>query len=92
MRIVGDIPHPVIKITVFKNDGKFSIKCEAGLLEQIYKFREDERLQSFEDIQKIVDKDFIQKIEATMQIMYDAKKDGIDKHMTQSDESFEHII
>lgn len=92
MRIVGDIPHPVIKITVFKNDGKFSIKCEAGLLEQLYKFREDEHLQSFEDIQRIVNSDFIQKIEAAMQIMYDAKKEGIDKHLTQPDDTFEHII
>ena len=30
MRIVGDIEHPRLKITVFKNDGRFSLKFENG--------------------------------------------------------------
>ena len=92
MRIVGEIPHPIIKITVFKNDGKFSMKCETGLLEQMYKFRDDERLQSFEDIQNIVDQTFIQKIEETMQVMYEAKKEGMLRHLTPMEEEFEKII
>jgi DNA-binding MltR family transcriptional regulator len=92
MRIVGEIPHPIIKITVFKNDGKFSIKCETGLLEQMYKFRDDERLQSFEDLQNIVDQAFIQKIEETMQVMYEAKKEGMQRHLTPIEDEFEKII
>jgi hypothetical protein len=92
MRIVGEIPHPIIKITVFKNDGKFSMKCETGLLEQMYKFRDDDRLQTFEDIQKIVDTEFIQKIEEAMQIMYEAKKGGMERHLTPVEEEFEKII
>lgn len=92
MRIVGEIPHPVIKITVFKNDGKFSIKCESGLVEQIYKFRDDERLQSFEDIQKIVDESFIKKIEESLSIMFESKHEALMRGYEQGKEEFEKII
>lgn len=40
MRIVGDIPHPRMKITVFNYQDKYSIKFERDLIEQIIKFRE----------------------------------------------------
>ncbi len=88
MRIIGDIPHPFLKITVFKNEGKLSIKCEAGLLEQIYKFRDDERLQSFEDIQKIVDEAFIKNMENVMSDMAIAKNDAMLRNLSvpQEDE------
>ena len=63
MRIVGEIDHPRLKISIFKNDGKFSLKFEANLLEQIYKFRDDERLGSVDDVKRIVDAAFIEKIQ-----------------------------
>jgi hypothetical protein len=63
MRVVGEIDHPRMKITIFKNDGKFSLKFEANLLEQIYKFREDPRLESVEDVKKMLDTEFIEKVE-----------------------------
>ena len=39
MRIIGEIPHDFMKITVFKMNNKLSIKFEHDLLEQIIKFR-----------------------------------------------------
>jgi hypothetical protein len=69
MRIVGEIDHPRMKISIFKNDGKFSLKFEGGLLEQIYKFRDDERLGSVEDVKRMVDAEFIEKIEHIMRGM-----------------------
>jgi hypothetical protein len=92
MRIVGEIPHPIIKITVFKNDGKFSIKAESGLMEQIYKFRDDERLQSFEDIQKLVDEVFIKKIEENITNMYESKHEAIHRHLAHEVGEFEKIL
>ena len=92
MRIIGDIPHPIMKITVFKNDGKLSIKFESGLIEQIYKFRDDERLQTFEDIQKVVDEAFIQKTEQILRGMYEAKQAAMNRHLAIDEEEFEKII
>ncbi len=92
MRIIGDIPHPIMKITVFKNDGKLSIKFESGLIEQIYKFRDDERLQTFEDIQKIVDEAFIQKNEEILRDMYQLKYEAMNRILPIDEEEFETII
>ena len=92
MRIIGDIPHPSMKITVFKNDGKLSIKFESGLIEQIYKFRDDERLQTFEDIQKFANEAFIQKTEEILRGMYDIKQAAMNRHLAIDEEEFETII
>ena len=93
MRIIGEIPHPFMKITAFKNDGKLSLKFEAGMLEQIYKFRDDERLQTFEDIQKIVSQDFIEKIEEILRGMSDAKLAAMKNNLPQNEgEEFMEIL
>ncbi len=93
MRIVGEVPHPRLKITIFKNEGKFSVKCESGLLEQIYKFRDDDRLAIADDVKKMVDDSFIQKMEDILRGMYEAKMDTMQRHLTQPDEeTFEVIV
>ena len=50
MRVIGNIDHPILKITAFKMDNKLSIKFESGLFEQTYKFRESEQLRLKEDV------------------------------------------
>ena len=92
MRIVGDIPHPRLNITIFKNDGKFSLKCESGLLEQIYKFRDDDRLATADDVKKVVDALFIEKMEDLLRGMYDARMTAMQRNLTQVEEEFETIV
>ena len=93
MRIVGEIEHSRLKITIFKNDGKFSMKFENGLLEQTYKFRDDERLASVDDVKKCVDALFIEKVEEILRGMYAAKTETMQRHLSQSDEDeFETIV
>jgi hypothetical protein len=93
MRIVGDIEHPRMKISIFKNEGKFSIKFESGLLEQLYKFRDDERLASVDDVKKVVDAVFVEKIEDILRGMYGAKMEAMQRNLVQSEEDeFEVII
>lgn len=93
MRIVGDIAHPQMKITIFKNDGKFSLKCESGLLEQLYKFRDDDRLATVEDVKKMVDASFIHKMEEILRGMYDAKIGAMQRNLARpEEEEFETII
>jgi hypothetical protein len=92
MRIIGEIDHPTFKITVFKNDGKCSVKIEAGLLEQIYKFRDDERLQTFEDVQKVVDQAFIQKTEEILRGMLDAKLESMNRNLQRPDDNEFDVI
>lgn len=58
MRIVGNIPNPDIRITVFHMNDKYIVKLEAGPMEQVYKF-DQEKYPGFEAIQKLVDAEFI---------------------------------
>ena len=59
MRIIGRIPHPVLQITVFSNDGRFPVQFERDGLSQIYRFRQNDQLKSLADVQKLVNKDLI---------------------------------
>ena len=92
MRVVGEIDHPRLKITVFKNDGKFSLKFEGGLLEQIYKFRDDARLGSVEDVKRVVDADFIHKIEDILRGMKIAQVAAMERAFPLDAEEFDVIL
>ncbi len=92
MRIVGDIAHPEIKITIFKNDGLFSVKCESGLIEQIFKFRDNEHLQSEQDVKKIFDTAFIKKIEENLKNLHQERELAYIRHFKLADEGFPELI
>lgn len=62
MRIVGNIEHPYCKITIFKSEGRFLVKFESGLYEQIYKFRMGDAIHTVEDIRHMIDSELIQYI------------------------------
>ncbi len=55
MRIIGTIPHPYVKITVFAMNMKYSVKFEMGQMEQTYKIRESESITGLEDISGLID-------------------------------------
>lgn len=59
MRVVGEIAHPEIKITIFHWNNRYLIKLEAGPFEQTFKIEEYD-LTSEEDVKKIANEEFIQ--------------------------------
>ena len=93
MRIVGEIEHAYLKITLFKNDGRFSAKFEDGLIEQIFKFREDTRLASVEDFRQIINAEFIEKAEKLMAQMADMRFESLNAFLAQHEtDNFDVII
>lgn len=58
MRVVGEIAHPDLKITIFHWNNRYLIKLEAGLLEQTFKIHEYD-VASEEELKKIVSEDFV---------------------------------
>ena len=60
MRVVSEIPHPEVKITIFSWNGKYLIKLEKGPLEQTYKVSEMDVVDE-EDIKNMLDVTFIAK-------------------------------
>ena len=61
MKIIGEIPHPECKITIFNWNGKFLVKFERGLLEQTYKIPELE-ITSEADIDFLTKEPFLDKV------------------------------
>ncbi|MBK8428780.1 MAG: hypothetical protein IPL27_23790 [Lewinellaceae bacterium] len=62
MRIIGEIQHPTLKITIFKMGERTSVKFENERYEQTYKLGTDERWTRLETIQQWVDTDFLEKV------------------------------
>ncbi|MGZ4056236.1 MAG: hypothetical protein ACXVPU_04795 [Bacteroidia bacterium] len=69
MRVIGNIPHPKITISIFSMNDKYQIKFEAGPMEQIYKIAHSE-VNGIEGINKLVDDAFLEKIMERFNEMY----------------------
>lgn len=59
MRIIGNIPHESMTISIFQMNDKFQVKFEAGPMEQIFKFHVDD-VKSVENLKKIITTEFIE--------------------------------
>lgn len=93
MRIIGNIPHPSMKITVFKMDNKLSVKFETGLYEQTFKFRESNEMASFQDMEKLVDEAYCGAVLAQFSAMHQIKNGAMSRMISPfADEEFEEII
>ena len=93
MRIIGNIEHPIMKITVFKMDNRFSVKFESGLYEQTYKFRISDAIQGLESIQKIVDAAFCEAVLQDLNAMHQRKNEAMTRNLPQEvRDEFEEII
>lgn len=62
MRVIGHIPHPLLKITVFKTDTRFPVQFEAGSVQQTFRFRAGGSIEGLEDIKKLVDETMCLKV------------------------------
>lgn len=68
MRVVGEIPHPTLKITIFNWNNRYLIKLEDSALEQTFKVSEFD-VTSDMDVQKILDKEFLSEAETRFREM-----------------------
>ena len=58
MRVVGEIPHPDCKITLFAWNNRYLIKFEQGFLEQTFKIHEYD-VTSEAELKELIDESFI---------------------------------
>ncbi len=93
MRIIGEIQHPTLKITIFKMGERTSVKFENERYEQTYKLGTDERWAGLETIRQWVDADFLEKVLQTFQQMHQAQMGAISRlFKSESENIFEEII
>lgn len=93
MRIAGYIEHPLLKITVFRMDGRTSVKFETEHYEQTFKLGSDERFDTLEKVQKLVDTPLIDRVLDTFRQMHGAKIEASARTFPLGAENvFEEII
>ncbi|MEO1516178.1 MAG: hypothetical protein AAFV95_14230 [Bacteroidota bacterium] len=92
MRIVGNIDHPSMKITIFQMDNKLSVKFETGLYEQTYKFRAGDQTDTSEDMRELVDAEFQQAVLEQFQQLHRLKMQALNRRRASEGERFEEII
>ena len=78
MRVVGEIPHPECKITIFSWNNRYLIKLELGLLEQTFKINQFD-INGEAELFSIVDDSFVQKAIARFEDMGRSLKEAIEK-------------
>ena len=91
MRIIGEIDHPRLKITVFQSGNRFAVKMEDAFLEQTYKFRQDENVNGFEDVKEMVDEDFLREALIIFGKMGKNQVGTLDRHLPPQPDEFEEI-
>ena len=93
MRAIGSIEHPIYKITVFKNDGRTSVKFETALYEQTYKLGDDERFSTLEAVQAWVDAPLLDQIGETFRLMHQSRLEAMERRFPAAQQAvFEEII
>ncbi len=93
MRIIGNIEHAALKISVFKADNRISVKFENALYEQTFKLGDDERFNNLEAVQKLVDETMIADVLAGFQQMHATRMAVLGRAFPVNEtEVFEEII
>ncbi len=62
MRIIGEIPHAVYKITVLKMNEKITIQIEDRLVSQSFVFRDGSGIRDLATAEQLLTFDFMQKV------------------------------
>lgn len=93
MRIIGEIPHPHLKITVFKLENKFNVAFETPSCIQTFKIKQTSELERFEDIKKLVNDEFISIVNNRFGPMTDQLNHALKAALEDNDqEEFDIII
>lgn len=92
MRIIGNIEHPILKISVFKADNRVSVKFETALYEQTFKLGDDERFASIEAVKEWVDAQLLEDVLAGFRQMHAARLSVEKRKFPATEEHFEEII
>lgn len=83
MRVLGSIPHPKFKISVFTLERFFYVEIEAGPMKQGFKLHK-ERFDGLSDIGKFLDEEFLQESHNIFEKMYGNYKAAQERHPSTS--------
>lgn len=78
MRIIGEIPHPDCKITIYAWNSKYLVKLEKGNLEQTFKIPEID-LSAEAELHEIIKGEFVQDAMIRFKSMGESLKTAMNK-------------
>ena len=61
MRVIAELPHPDMKITIMSMNQKFIVKMERGVYEQIFKVAEMDLTDGVNSVFELLDEAFLAK-------------------------------
>lgn len=67
MRVIGYLPHPIMKVTVFETSDRFPVQFEDAYHSISCKFRKGTDLSSFADLQALIDPPFFEAMATQLQ-------------------------
>lgn len=82
MRLLANIPHPVLRISIHLYNEKYIIEMEAGQYRQAYKIS-TESVGGLEEVKAMIDQDFIDASLKRFSSMHEDFKKAFDKHITK---------
>ncbi|TNE60772.1 MAG: hypothetical protein EP344_06770 [Bacteroidetes bacterium] len=93
MRIIGNINHPELKITIFKMDNRVSVKFENPGYELSFKMGTDERFDDPEKVRKWVDEKLLSDVMAVFAALHQTRLTANVRAFPEAHpETFEEII
>ncbi len=69
MRIIDHIPHPSLQISIFQMNDKYIVRFEAGLMEQVFKFKM-EQVPNLEQLKILISPEFIEQTRSRFNDMF----------------------
>lgn len=84
MRIVGNIPHPTFKISVFATEHHFSVLFQAGPMEQSYKIAKV-KVDGLEGVKQFVDQELCDQVHDTFNTMYTQLMAAEERHIKRNE-------
>lgn len=79
MRIIGEIPHAVYKITVLKMNEKVTIQIEDRLVSQSFVFRDGSGIKDLSTAEQLLTFDFMQKVSTRFNSMNKDYMEALEK-------------
>jgi hypothetical protein len=74
MRIIDTIPHESMTISIFQMNDKFTVRFEAGMMEQSFKFTTDE-VRNLDGLKAKINATFIERTRARFNDMFMQMRD-----------------
>ena len=92
MRIIGEISHPQMKITVFKMDTRISVQFEHERYAQIFKYHDHPQIESFEDVKRLITTDMIREVLLTFRSMHQTSLQALNAMHEDKQDEFDEIL